>query len=45
MVHVQKTKDGVTFCTACVDHFSMGGDWQDWPCETMAALEGDKNGA
>jgi hypothetical protein len=42
MVHIQQSSDGVTFCTACVDHESNGGDWQAWPCETMQALEGCK---
>jgi hypothetical protein len=41
MVHIQQTRDGVTFCTACVDHDSNGGDWQDWPCDTMRALQDD----
>lgn len=43
MVHVQQTRDGVTFCTGCVDQESYGGDWQLWPCETMRALQNDCN--
>ena len=40
-LHQKKTRDGVTFCPACVDHDSDGGDWQLWPCETIAALDGE----
>ena len=45
MVHIKQTRDGVTFCIACVDHDSNGGDWQDWPCDTMRALAGEDNDA
>jgi len=41
MVHIQQTRDGVTFCTACVDLESNGDNWQDWPCATMRALLGE----
>lgn len=41
-LHVKNTRDGVSFCTACVEHDSNGGDWQLYPCETMRALEGCK---
>lgn len=42
MVHVSQTRDGVTFCTACVEHDTDGGEWQLFPCETMRALAGDE---
>ena len=45
MVHVQQTRDGVTFCTACVDLESNGDDWANWPCATMRALAGEDNDA
>ena len=39
-VHVARTRDDVSFCTACVDHDQIGY-FQSWPCETIAALDGD----
>jgi hypothetical protein len=42
MVHIQQTRDGVTFCTACVDLDTNGDDWAAWPCPTMKAMEGSE---
>lgn len=41
-LHVKNTRDGVSFCTACVEHDSDGGDWQLYPCETMRVLAGEE---
>lgn len=45
MVHIKETRDGVSYCTGCVDHDGRGDTWQLWPCETIAALVGDDNDA
>ena len=41
-LHIKETRDGVSFCLACVDHQkNWRDDYQEWPCETMRALQAD----
>jgi hypothetical protein len=40
MVHIKQTRDGVTFCTHCLDP-NVFDEFAVWPCDTIAALEGD----
>lgn len=37
MVHVQQTRDGITFCTHCTDP-DDNDSYHLWPCETMIVL-------
>jgi len=36
-LHRAKTRDGVTFCTSCVE--PLGVDYQQWPCMTIMTIE------
>jgi hypothetical protein len=38
--HNSKTKDGVTFCTTCLDE-EQPNDYALWPCQTIQALNSD----
>jgi hypothetical protein len=40
-VHQMQIIDGYEHCYACLNHEDHGSVWQQWPCETIAALNGD----
>lgn len=42
MLHAPTTRDGDTFCTACIDHEADYSLWQTYPCATIRALQGDE---
>jgi hypothetical protein len=42
MVHVYDVVDDTAFCKACPNDEPDGYKWQEWPCETMRALEGSE---
>jgi hypothetical protein len=41
MVHVYDVVDDMAFCKACPNPETERYKWQEWPCETMKALDGD----
>lgn len=40
-LHKELIHDGVPYCGVCVDHDSMGDEWQQYPCDTIRELHGD----
>jgi hypothetical protein len=38
-LHVEQTKDGVTFCATCLDPNEYD-EFSAWPCPTVKALNG-----
>jgi hypothetical protein len=42
MVHIKQTRDGVSWCMACLDLDPEVFDkFATWPCATILALQGD----
>ena len=41
MLHVYQLRDGIEFCTHCLDSDNPD-EYASWPCETMEALSNDE---
>ena len=39
-LHTMQTRDGVSWCMACLDP-DVFDNFAEWPCDTMKALAGD----
>jgi hypothetical protein len=39
-LHTMQTRDGVSWCMACLDP-NVFDNFAEWPCDTMKALAGD----
>ena len=39
-LHTMQTRDGVSWCMACLDP-GVFDNFAEWPCDTMKALAGD----
>ena len=41
-LHTMQTRDGVSWCMACLDP-DVFDNFAEWPCDTIKALQGDSD--